>query len=160
MPRAHIHICVLVRFRVHILMCSHINTSTHSHIHIQICFYVLIQVCSYAFITVWKYDRITLYSYIDMHYDSSCFSSTCVTTIQKIVSQNRSAFRRALVQIARCVYVTRTRGKHAHFEHKNDKLSYADMWYKWWFWTPAGMFPLSFLRIEDFFNNLLPFKIE
>ncbi len=58
-----------------------------------------------------------------MHYDSSCFSSTCVTTIQKIVSQNRSAFRRALVQIARCVYVTRTRGKHAHFEHKNDKLS-------------------------------------
>ena len=42
-----------------------------------------------------------------MHYDRSCFLSRCVTTIQKIVSQNRSAFRGALVQIARCVYVTR-----------------------------------------------------
>ena len=113
MPRAHIHIYVFVRFCVHILMCSHINTSTHSHIYIQICFYVLIQVCSYAFITIWKYDRITLYSYIDMHYDSSCFLSRCVTSSQKNVLQNRSAFRGALVQIARCVYVTRTRGNNA-----------------------------------------------
>ena len=46
-----------------------------------------------------------------MHYDRSCFLSRCVTTIQKIVSQNRSAIRGELVQIARCVYVTRTREK-------------------------------------------------
>ena len=48
----------------------------------------------YAVITVLKYDR-------------SCFSSKCVTFSQKNVLQNRSAFRGALVQIARCVYVTR-----------------------------------------------------
>ena len=28
-----------------------------------------------------------------MHYDRSCFLSRCVTTIQKIVSQNRSVFQ-------------------------------------------------------------------
>ena len=42
-----------------------------------------------------------------MHYDRSCFLSRCVTSIQKIVSHIRSAIRGALVQIARCVYVTR-----------------------------------------------------
>ena len=42
-----------------------------------------------------------------MHYDRSCFLSMCVTSIQKIVSHIRSAIRGALVQIARCVYVTR-----------------------------------------------------
>ena len=42
-----------------------------------------------------------------MHYDHSCFPSKCVTYIQKVVLQNRSDFRGALVQIARCVYVTR-----------------------------------------------------
>ena len=42
-----------------------------------------------------------------MHYDRSCFLSRCVTSIQKIVSHNRAAIRGALVQIARCVYVTR-----------------------------------------------------
>ena len=42
-----------------------------------------------------------------MHYDRSCFLFRCVTPIQKIVSHIRSAIRGALVQIARCVYVTR-----------------------------------------------------
>ena len=42
-----------------------------------------------------------------MHYDRSCFLSRCVTSIQKIVSHKRSALREGLVQIARCVYVTR-----------------------------------------------------
>ena len=46
-----------------------------------------------------------------MHYNRSCFSSKCVTSSQKNVLQNRSVPRGALVQIARCVYVTRTRGK-------------------------------------------------
>ena len=46
---------------------------------------------------------------------------------RKIVSHIRSALQGALVQTARCVYVSRTRGKHAHFDAKNDKLSYADM---------------------------------
>jgi hypothetical protein len=46
-----------------------------------------------------------------MHYERSGFLSRCVTPIQIIVSHIRSAFRGALVQIARCVYVTRTRGK-------------------------------------------------
>ena len=35
------------------------------------------------------------------------FPSKCVTSSQKNVSHNRSAIREALVQIARCVYVTR-----------------------------------------------------
>lgn len=48
-----------------------------------------------------------------MHYDRSCFLFRCVTPIQKIVSHIRSSFRGALVQIARCVYVTRTRGNNA-----------------------------------------------
>ena len=48
-----------------------------------------------------------------MHYNRSCFSSKCVTSSQKIVSPNRVAIRGALVQIARCVYVTRTRGNNA-----------------------------------------------
>ena len=42
-----------------------------------------------------------------MHYGRSCFPSKCVTSIQKNVSYNRSAIQEALVQIARCVYVTR-----------------------------------------------------
>ena len=46
-----------------------------------------------------------------MYYGRSCFLSRCVTSIQKIVSHIRSVIRGALVQIARCVYVTRTRGK-------------------------------------------------
>ena len=48
-----------------------------------------------------------------MHYGRSCFSSRCVTSIQIIVSHIRSAIRGALVQIARCVYVSRTRGNNA-----------------------------------------------
>ena len=146
MPRAHIHICVLVRFRVHILMCSHINTSTHSHIHIQICFYVLIQVCSYAFITVWKYDRITLYSYIDMHYDSSCFLSRCVTSIQKIVSHIRSEIRGALVQIARCVYVTRTRGNNAIIYARINLVGCASVWRKLFLYLCHAVIQHTFIR--------------
>ena len=42
-----------------------------------------------------------------MHYDCSRFLSRCVTSIQKIVSPNRAAIRGALVQIARCEYVSR-----------------------------------------------------
>ena len=42
-----------------------------------------------------------------MHYDHSCFPSKCVTYIQKVVLHNRAAIQEALVQIARCVYVSR-----------------------------------------------------
>ena len=42
-----------------------------------------------------------------MHYDRSGFLSKCVTSSQKNVSQNRPALQGTLVQIARCVYVTR-----------------------------------------------------
>ena len=42
-----------------------------------------------------------------MHYERSGFSSKCVTSSQKNVLQNRSALQGTLVQIARCVYVTR-----------------------------------------------------
>ena len=47
-----------------------------------------------------------------MHYERSGFLSRCVTAIQKIVSHIRLVIRGALVQIARCVYVTR-KGHHS-----------------------------------------------
>ena len=47
------------------------------------------------------------------------FSSKCVTSSQKNVLQSRSAFRGALVQIARCVYVSRTRGNNAIIQARN-----------------------------------------
>ena len=71
-------------------------TSTHTHICVLafLCAHINVFLYIYAVITVWKYDR-------------SCFPSKCVTSSQKIVSPNRAAIRGALVQIARCVYVTR-----------------------------------------------------
>lgn len=38
--------------------------------------------------------------------NSTCSSSQCIASRHVIVSHNRSAFREALVQIARCVYVS------------------------------------------------------
>ena len=72
-----------------------------------LCSYTYMQLCIYAFITVWKYDRITLSSYKNIQHNLSCFPSKCVTSIQETVSHNRAAIQEALVQIARCVYVTR-----------------------------------------------------
>ena len=79
-----------------VLVCTYwcVCIVTHQHIRIFTYKYAFMFLYIYAVITVWKYDL-------------SCFSSKCVTSSQKNVLQNRSAFRGELVQIARCVYVSR-----------------------------------------------------
>ena len=81
-----------------------------------------------------------------MHYNRSCFSSKCVTSSQKNVFQNWSVPRGALVQIARCVYVTRTRGNNAIIYARINLVGCASVWRKLFLYLCHAVIQHTFIR--------------
>ena len=88
------HACTSACSCVCVCTCLRIYVFAYLHIHTFVCLHTNMLLCSYT----------------DMRQNSSCSFSKYIASRHVIVSHNRPAFRRVLVQIARCVYVSRTRG--------------------------------------------------
>ena len=92
---------------------SHVRNvkSTHACSCVSVC--TCLRICAFAYSHINTFaclhTNMLLCPYKDMRQNSSYSSSKCIASRHQIVSHNRLAFRRALVQIARCVYVSRTR---------------------------------------------------
>ena len=115
MSRAHIHIYVFVRFCVHILMCSHINTFAYLHTNMLLCSYTYMQLCIYNHMKIWTYNFIFLYRY-------ALWSLLFSLQVCHIHSENRVTYsisdpRGVSPDCKMCVRVTNTE-KSCHYSYR------------------------------------------